>query len=354
MSALVTQPAPTPTLPVVTTHRILRLLHAGSTEHSASAVTASAGISTIMPHAASPHYTSSIGCFEWHDLQLNTFAIVEKSDNQRSYADLCTLASSRDPFPLETSLSPITASPFVKRTPCDGAASVSFSGSHDSGSTASPTHDSSTLYGGDKSVSFSGSLDGGSTASSADNNSTHCGGDLSSHSLKDPSSSVIHTSDSAILHRFALVSSKNDFMATYGYPSSRVASAMQRVCDGVPKYKNLPGKSNDTARIAGSLRHRSVSTSTDPRLGRRTPLTGEMWSLDFTRILKAIRWIALRFACIKQAIEDNLIPFYHVFGNDNASDLLTTLYGGLLLRKNFMRLLDAQTTMQLRWFHNLN
>ena len=48
------------------------------------------------------------------------------------------------------------------------------------------------------------------------------------------------------------------------------------------------------------------------------------------------RWDAIRFACIKQAIEGHLIAFYHVLGDRNASDLLTKLYGGLLLQKNSM------------------
>ena len=75
-------------------------------------------------------------------------------------------------------------------------------------------------------------------------------------------------------------------MATYGFPSPRVANAMRKVCDGVPTYKNLSGKSDDSAHIAGSLRHRAVSTSTDSKLGRLTPLKREMWSLDFTRLFK--------------------------------------------------------------------
>ena len=51
-------------------------------------------------------------------------------------------------------------------------------------------------------------------------------------------------------------------------------------------------------------------------------------------------------ACIKQAIEDNLIAFYHLLGVENESDLFTKLYGGLLLQKNSMRLLGTPTTME--------
>ena len=58
------------------------------------------------------------------------------------------------------------------------------------------------------------------------------------------------------------------------------------------------------------------------------------------------RWSAIRFACIKQAIEDNLIAFYHLLGEHNASDLFTKLYGGLLLQKNSMYLLGTPTTME--------
>ena len=58
------------------------------------------------------------------------------------------------------------------------------------------------------------------------------------------------------------------------------------------------------------------------------------------------RWNAIRFACIKQAIEDNLIAFYHLFGVENESDLFTKLYGGMLLQKNSMRLLGTPTTME--------
>ena len=58
------------------------------------------------------------------------------------------------------------------------------------------------------------------------------------------------------------------------------------------------------------------------------------------------RWSAIRFACIKRAIEDNLIAFYHVFGDKNASDLLTKLYGGLLLQNNSLCLLGTSTTIE--------
>ena len=56
-------------------------------------------------------------------------------------------------------------------------------------------------------------------------------------------------------------------------------------------------------------------------------------------------WNAIRFAFIKQAIEDNIIAFFHLFGVDNESDLLTKLYRDLLLQKNSMRLLGSPTTL---------